>query len=94
MSVNKPRSIGQLLRTDDISSLSAEAAARRELAVRVRSALPAEEAEHVVSAHIDKTGRLVVGVDSPAWAARLRYSKTSLLEMELKVRVAIPGTAG
>jgi hypothetical protein len=94
MSVNKPRSIGQLLRTGDISSLSDEAAARRELAGRVRSALPAEEAEHVVSAHVDETGRLVVGVDSPAWAARLRYSRTTLLEKDLKVRVTIPGAAG
>jgi hypothetical protein len=94
MTVNKPRSIGQLLQTGDISSLSAEAATRRELAARVRSALPAEEAEHVVSAHVDETGRLVVGVDSPAWAARVRYSRTKLLEKELKVRVTIPGAAG
>jgi len=94
MSVNKPRSIGQLLRTGAISSLSAEAAARRELADRVRSALPAEEAEHVVSAHVDESGRLVVGVDSSAWAARLRHSKSKLLEKELKVRVTIPGNSG
>jgi hypothetical protein len=91
MSVNGPRRLGDLLQTGDISRLRTEAAERRELAVRVRSELPAAESEHVVSAHMDDEGRLVVGMDSAAWAARLRYSMAELLGRRLKVRVAVAG---
>ena len=92
MSGGRPRKIGELLQSGDISKLRAEAAERRELATRVRSELPTAEAEHVVSAHIDDVGRLVIGVDSAAWATRLRYSTTELLGKRLKIRVAVPGS--
>jgi hypothetical protein len=82
--------MADLLQTGDIARLKSEAATRRELASRVRSELPEDESEHVVSAHIDAAGDLVVGMDSPAWAARLRYSKPELLGKTLKVRTAVP----
>jgi predicted nucleic acid-binding Zn ribbon protein len=90
MSVDRPRSLGELLQSGDISRLKAEAAKRRELAARVRAELPEAEAEHVVSAHFDDQGLLVIGMDSPAWAARLRYSTAELLGKPLKVRTAVP----
>lgn len=95
MRAGGPRRLGDLLQSGDISRLRLEAAERRELAGRVRAELPAVEAEHVVSAHLDAEGRIVIGVDSAAWAARLRYSTEELLGRELKIRVAVPGeTAG
>jgi hypothetical protein len=87
----RPRAISELLQTSNISRLSNEARQRRELAAAVRSALPREEAEHVVSAHVDEADRLVVGMDSAAWAARLRYAATELLGKPVKVRVTAPG---
>lgn len=91
MSARGPRAIGDLLRTGDISQLRAQATERRELAARVRAELPGPEAEHVVGAHLDDTGQLVIGMDSPAWAARVRYSTPELLGLSVRVQVAVPG---
>jgi hypothetical protein len=90
MSGGSPRSIGDLLQSGDISRLKTEAETRRKLAAEVRSELPEAESEHVVSAHIDPDGDLVIGMDSPAWAARLRYSTQKLLGRNLKVKTAVP----
>lgn len=67
---------------------------RRELAEDVRARLAGDEAAHVVTAHIDDDGTLVVGMDSAAWAARLRYEIPELLGRPLRVRVAVPGETG
>jgi len=90
MKGNDPRSIGDLLQSGDISRLATEAAERRKLAAQVRLELPDAISEHVVSAHIDGAGDLVIGMDSPAWAARLRYSTEKMLGRTLKVRTAVP----
>jgi hypothetical protein len=94
MSAGGPRRISDLLQFGDIGRLKAEAAARRELAGRVRALLPPQEAEHVVSAHLDAEGRLVVGMDSAAWAARLRYSTRELLGKPVMVQVTAPSAGG
>ena len=94
MSLRGPRAIGDLLRAGDISRLRAEATARRELADKVREALPKPERDHVVGAHFDDDGQLVIGVDAAAWAARLRYSTPELLGASVRVRVAVPGGTG
>ena len=94
MNLKRPRAIGDLLLSGDIASLGAEARERRELAASVRAELPESERAHVVSAHIDDEGRLVVAVDSPAWAARLRHSHDRLLDREVRVRVAVPAGNG
>lgn len=91
MSAGGPRRIGDLLQIGDIGRLRAEAAGRRDLAERVRAVLPPHEAAHVVSARVDEEGRLSVGMDSAAWAARLRYSTTELLGKEIRVHVVAPG---
>ena len=90
MTGRDPRSISDLLQSGDISRLTTEAAARRKLAAEVRLTLPEAESAHVVRAHIDENGDLVVGMDSPAWAARLRYSTQELLGRSLKVRTSVP----
>jgi hypothetical protein len=90
MKSSSPRSISELLRSGDISKLRSEAAERRELAAQVRSGLSEAEAGHVVSAHIDDAGQLVIGMDSPAWAARVRYSTAELLGKTVRVRTAVP----
>jgi hypothetical protein len=94
MKESGPRSVGDLLQAGDISRLRSEAAARRELADRVRAELPDPESKHLVGAHFDDSGRLVLGMDSSAWAARVRYSQTMLLGREIRVRVAVPEGAG
>jgi hypothetical protein len=91
MTQRGPRQIGDLLKSGSVARLMAEAAERRELAARVRAALAPEDADHLVTASVDESGCLVVGMDSAAWAARLRYSRESLLGLRLRVRVAAPG---
>jgi hypothetical protein len=70
-----PRSVTEVVRTGALSGLQSEARRRQALAAEVRSALPAEEARHVVGAELDVEGRLVIAVDSAAWAARLRFAE-------------------
>ncbi|HEY5665457.1 MAG TPA: DciA family protein [Gammaproteobacteria bacterium] len=94
MSTGGPRAIGDLLRAGDISRLKAQAVERRELADKVRAELPEPEARHVVGAHFDDSGQLVIGMDSAAWAARVRYSTPELLGVSIRVRVAVPGGTG
>jgi hypothetical protein len=79
------------LQSGDIAKLVSQAAERRRLVAEVRAALPADEAEHVVSASTDAAGRLVVGVDSAAWAARLRYRVAELGRDDVHVRVVPKG---
>jgi hypothetical protein len=91
MSADGPRRLADLLARGGVAKLSAEAASRRVLAAEVRSALPETEALHVVSAHVDDEGRLVIGVDTAAWAARLRYSIDSLNGRPVRVKVVARG---
>jgi predicted nucleic acid-binding Zn ribbon protein len=91
MSQQGPRGVGDILQSGDMHRLGVEIGERRQLAARVRAALPADAAAHIVSARLDEDGHLLVGVDSAAWAARLRYSRDSLLDLPLRVRVAVPG---
>jgi len=74
-----PTSLADLLRrSEHLKQLRAEADQRRQLTERVRAGLPAAEAAHLVSAHINALDELVVVLDSPAWAARARYAQESL----------------
>jgi hypothetical protein len=93
MTRSGPRSLAELLQFGDISKLKAEAARRRSLMADVKAALPEGEAAHVVSANIDSEGRLIVAMDSAAWAARLHYLATELLGHRVRVKVAQPGAA-
>jgi hypothetical protein len=79
-----------LLQSGDIGKLLSHAAERRRLVSEVKASLPADEAEHVVSASTDAAGGLIVGVDSAVWAARVRY-RVRELGGAVQVRVVPKG---
>jgi hypothetical protein len=60
-----------------LGKLAAELERRSLVAEQVRNALPAELARHIATAGLDK-GRLTIGVNSAAWASRLRYQTATL----------------
>jgi hypothetical protein len=49
--------------------------------------LPAEESAHVVSASTNEAGELVLVMDTPSWAARVRYCVSALPNATVKIRV-------
>lgn len=62
-----------------LERLARKAAATSVLADTVRESLPESLRSHVVSA-VRRGDDLVIGVDSAAWSARVRYAGTQLLE--------------
>jgi hypothetical protein len=88
-----PRPLADLLQSGDIARVLAQAAARRKLVADIKAELPPEEAEHLVTASTDADGRLVLGVDSAVWAARLRYRVSGLGRGDVLVRVVPRGRA-
>ncbi len=84
---NRPRSVAELLNSGTIQRLAREATRRRTLASEIRELLPDDEAAHLVSAALDDAGQLILGMDSAAWAARVRCSYPELAGRRLKVRV-------
>ena len=87
-----PRHLSELLNEGLIARVVREADRRRKETVAILAQLPEEEAAHVLSATRNETGELVLVVDSPAWAARLRYSAAGLPFVRVRVRVG-PGGA-
>jgi hypothetical protein len=83
--------LADLLQSGDIKRLLSQAAERRRLVTEVKASLPADEAEHVVSASTDAGGRLTIGVDSAVWAARVRYRVGELGRGDVQVRVVPKG---
>jgi hypothetical protein len=83
--------LADLLQSGDMAKLLSQAAERRRLVTEVKASLPADEAEHVVSASTDAEGRLIVGVDSAVWAARVRYRAGELGRDDVQVRVVPKG---
>ena len=81
-----PKRLRDLLEGGRLAELGEEAKRRRETTAKIRRLLPAEEASHLVSAGTNEDGELVLVVDTPAWAARLRYS-AALLPGAVKIRV-------
>jgi hypothetical protein len=62
-----------------LERLARKAAATSALADQVRESLPENLRGHVVSA-VRRGDDLVIGVDSAAWSARVRYAGAQLLE--------------
>ena len=54
---------------------------------RVRNLLPAEEGAHVVSASTNEAGELVLVMDTPSWAARVRYCVAGLPTTNVRIKV-------
>jgi hypothetical protein len=73
-----PKRLRELLEGGRLAELGEEAKRRREATAKIRSLLPAEEASHLVSAGTNEDGELILVVDTPAWAARMRYSVARL----------------
>jgi hypothetical protein len=82
-----PRHLSEFLNAGPLSRLLRESERRRLETARVRKLLPAEESAHVVSAATNEAGELVLVMDSPGWAARVRYCLRSLPGAEVKIRV-------
>lgn len=85
---DEPKHLSELLATGSIRRLQREAERRRTETVAVRALLPAEEASHLVSAATNEAGELVLVMDTPSWAARMRFCIGSLPTQRVKIRVA------
>jgi hypothetical protein len=85
--------------TPRLKALAERAQAVATLTRRVREALPADIADHVISASY-RADELIVLTDSSAWCAQVRYAETDLRERlvaqglpafeKLRVRVRAP----
>jgi hypothetical protein len=77
--VHKPKSINELLKVGGktLTALKAKSEQRTLTLDHVCAALPANLAEHVVSAGVEHC-RLTIGVAGATWAARLRYATETL----------------
>ena len=87
-------SLAELLNTGNLGRLTDESRRRRDLADEIRRRLPAKEAAHLVAANTDDNGRLVLVMDAPVWAARVRYMARELGEDRVKVRTLPPAARG
>jgi len=90
MTDKSPKKLSELLATGRLAALGREAERRRTTTERIRALLPAEEAEHLLSASTNADGELVLVMDSAVWAARVRYRAAELGAKRLRVRV-VPG---
>jgi len=84
---DEPRRLSELLEQGSLSRLLREAQRRQMETERVRRLLPAEEATHLISAVTDAAGELILVMDSPAWAARMRYCAHALPNAKVRIRV-------
>lgn len=83
------QSLGKLLGSGGLARLAREAESHRDVTARVRALLPEAEAAHLVSVHA-QDGRWIVAMDSPAWAARVRY-RAAALPVPIRVTVVPKG---
>jgi hypothetical protein len=83
----EPRHLSELLGEGSIAGIRREADRRRMETDRVRDLLPPDERAHLVSASTNEAGELVLVMDTPSWAARVRYSVGALPSTAVKIRV-------
>jgi len=83
--------LSELLTQGPLARVLREADRRRMETAEVRRLLPAEEAAHLVSASTNEAGELVLVMDTPSWAARVRYCVTALPIAAVKIRVSPRG---
>ena len=89
---DEPRHLSELMNAGPLARVMREADRRRMETVRIRALLPPEEAAHVVSAATNEAGELVLVMDTPSWAARVRYCLNALPGGDVKIRV-VPRSA-
>ena len=93
MSNREPRSLSECLANGPLGALAREADRRRLATEEIRKLLPADEATHLVSAATNGEGELVLVMDSPSWAARVRYSIEGLPHARVRIKVVPLGGA-
>lgn len=91
MSNRDPRSLADCVARGPLGALAREAERRRLATEDLRKLLPADEAAHLVSAGTNAEGELVVVMDSPSWAARVRYSIERSPSARVRIRVVPRG---
>jgi hypothetical protein len=84
---DEPRKLAEILGTGPLSALTREAVRRRTATAAIRRLLPAAEASHLVSASTNEAGELVLVMDTPSWAARVRYCVDALPSDQVRIRV-------
>jgi hypothetical protein len=87
----EPRRLADWLTEGSLGALAREAERRRSTTTEIRNLLPAEEAAHLVSAAANHAGELVIVMDSPSWAARVRYALESLPNQRVRIKVVPRG---
>jgi hypothetical protein len=88
---NEPRRLADWLAEGPLGELAREAERRRSATAEIRGLLPAEEATHLVSAATNDAGELVIVMDSPSWAARVRYAVDNLPNARVRIKVVPRG---
>jgi len=83
--------MADILGAGALGKLTDEVASRRAVTAKIRALLPEDEANHLISASINSTGELVLAMDSPVWAAKVRYRQGILGSQKLRIRVVPPG---
>ena len=84
---DEPRHLSELLAQGPLARVLRESERRRKETAKVRSLLPTEEAAHLISASTNESGELVLVMDTPSWAARVRYCAGALPCAAVKIRV-------
>ena len=84
---NEPTHLSELLRRGSLAELKREAERRRKETAAIRRLLPADEAAHLVNAATNDAGELVLLMDTPAWAARVRYCLAALPNKTIRIGV-------
>lgn len=84
---NEPTHLSELLSRGSLADLKREAERRRMETAEIRRLLPTDEAAHLVNAATNDAGELVLLMDTPAWAARVRYCLGSLPNKKILIRV-------
>jgi len=79
--------LSELLGRGSLGELKREAERRRLETVEIRRLLPPEEAAHVVNAATNGAGEIVLVMDTPAWAARVRYCVGALPNKKIRISV-------
>jgi len=84
---NEPRRLSELFTFGSLADLAREAERRRSETVEIRKRLPPDEGAHLVSAATNDAGELVLVMDSPSWAARVRYCLGNLPNAKVRIKV-------
>jgi Dna[CI] antecedent, DciA len=91
MSNRDPRRLADSLAHGPLGALAREAERRQLETGQIRKLLPPDEATHLVSAATQPDGELVLVMDSPSWAARVRYSLEKLPNTRVRIKVVPRG---